>query len=89
MIIATDSSIPKVIREIATESNSEFDEAGTSVIDHFHFDSSDFDGSHTLVVAPFPDLSSVVGKASKAPILFRGIGQDILEESPVIFSILR
>jgi len=89
ILIATDSAIPKAIREIATECNSEFDDAGTNVIDHFHFDSSDV-SHHTTLVVPFPEgLSPIFGRVqNKAPILYSGVGQDILEDSSVIFSIL-
>lgn len=90
VLVAADSDIGSLVSSVATECNVIFDEKGTSVIDHLNFDVSDFDGKHDLIVAEnVIDSAIIVGeKASEAPILFRGVAQDIEEDSPVLFSIL-
>jgi len=86
VIVAADSNIGDVVREIATECNIEFDEEGTSVIDHFNYDVSD--SEHTLIVAePVSDAPAVLS-INKAPVLFRGVGQDIEEDSELLFPLL-
>jgi len=66
----------------------EFDEGESVVIDHFNFDSTDFDGQHTLIVAEDMVDSAIVLGPVEAPVLFRGIGQDIEEDSALLFSVL-
>jgi len=90
VLIATDSSIGSFITNIAMECNVVFDEKKTSVIDHLNFDVSDFDGKHDLIVAENVVDSQVVlgAKSIEAPILWRGVAQDIEEDSPLLFSIL-
>ena len=91
ILVATDSTIGSLVSTIASECNVEFDAKDTSVIDHLHFDTSDFDGKHDLLVAEnVVDAPVIVGAktADSAPILFRGVGQDIEEDSPLLFPIL-
>jgi len=94
VILAASSSLSDSVREIASQCNVEFDEEDSYVIDHTHYDASDRDGDHTLIVASQYDpaaTSVIVGtdKVSElAPVLFRGVGQDIEEDSPVVYSIL-
>jgi len=86
VIVAADSNIGDIVREIASECNIEFDEEETSVIDHFNYDISD--SEHTLIVAePVSDAPSVLS-INKAPVLFRGVGQDIEEDSELLFPLL-
>lgn len=89
LIIAADSSLEDPIRDIATECNIEFDDQETNVIDHLHYDASD-NGDHTLLaVTNYPsEISIVFPYEIKAPVLFRGVGQDIEEDSPLLFSLL-
>jgi len=68
------------VRELASECGFEFDDEGTSVIDHLHFDSQLDDGRHTTIVADARRLLAaplIVGAdtvRSGAPLLFRGAG---------------
>lgn len=90
VLIAADSSVSSFVSNIATECNVIFDEKGTSVIDHLNFDASNFDGNHDLIVTEnVVDSPIVLGsKSIDAPILWRGVAQDIEEDSPLLFSIL-
>jgi hypothetical protein len=68
------------VRELASECGFEFDDEGTAVIDHLHFDSQLDDGRHTTIVADARRLLAaplIVGAdtvKSGAPLLFRGAG---------------
>jgi oligosaccharyltransferase complex subunit beta len=89
VLVAASSKISEAIREIASECNIEFEAKGTSVIDHLNFDTSDVDGAHTLIVADkILDAPVIFSKPVNAPVLFKGIGQDIQEDSPLLFSLL-
>lgn len=90
VLVAADSNIGSFVANIASECNIEFDEAGTSVVDHFNFDVSDSDGKHDLIVAENVVDSPIIlgGKSLDAPVLFRGIAQDIDEDSSLLFPIL-
>jgi len=85
------SEMGKMLRDISSDCNVEFDEEETFVIDHFNFDVSDADGKHTILVV---DPSNIVvapiifEKKIEAPILFQGVGQDIEEDSALLFSVL-
>jgi oligosaccharyltransferase complex subunit beta len=89
LVVAADSTLDEPIRELASECNIEFDDQDTHVIDHFHFDADD-EGDHTLLaVDTYPkDLSIVFPTKIEAPVLFRGVGQDIEEDSALLFSVL-
>jgi len=93
VFLATDSKLSEAIRDIASECNIEFDEEGSFVIDHIHFNESDNSGLHTLIVSNhiIPNIPIITGKATSktSPLLFRGIGQDIEEDSQLLLSILR
>jgi len=88
VIFAGDSDLGDIIREVASECNVEFDDSGSSVIDHSNFDSSDFGGAHTLIAADNFANVPVIFKDISAPVLFRGIGQDIEEDSALLFPLL-
>jgi len=89
-LIAANSNLADPVREIASECSIEFDDSETFVIDHFNYDSSD-SGSHTLLAVDnfVKDAPVVLGKdAISAPVLFRGVGQDIEEDSQLLFAVL-
>eukprot|EP01118_Nematostelium_gracile_P013861 TRINITY_DN528_c0_g1_i1.p1 TRINITY_DN528_c0_g1~~TRINITY_DN528_c0_g1_i1.p1 ORF type:complete len:450 (+),score=128.01 TRINITY_DN528_c0_g1_i1:40-1350(+) len=89
VLVVAGTEIGKPTRDIAADCNVEFDEEGTFVIDHFNYDVSD-DGSHTLLVVDPSNIISesvVFEKPITAPILFKGIGQDIEEDSALLFSV--
>jgi len=90
VLVVGGSEIGKPLRDIASDSNVEFDEEGTFVIDHFNFETSD-EGQHTLLAVDSANVVSaktIFEKPIEAPILFRGIGQDIEEDSALLFSVL-
>jgi len=87
VIIAADSNIGDLAREIAGECNIEFDEEGTSVIDHLNFDQSDYSGAHTLVASSNLADTAIL-KGINSPVLFRGVAQDIEEDSELLFPLL-
>lgn len=89
VLIAASNKVAQPVRDIASECNIEFEDAGTSVIDHLNFDTSDFDGYHTLIVSSnLVNAPVIFAKPVEAPVLFRGIGQDLEEDSPLLVSLL-
>jgi len=88
VILAADSDIGDLVREVGSECNVEFDEAETNVIDHLNFDASDYSADHTLIVADRFADAPIIFKGIEAPVLFRGVGQDIEEDSSLLFSLL-
>ncbi|CAP23384.1 Protein CBR-OSTB-1 [Caenorhabditis briggsae] len=78
VLVAADSNIGDALRELAVEHGFEFDEAGTSVIDHHNYDQSLDPGDHTTVVVGKDQLISaelIVGNSAKlGPVIFKGIG---------------
>lgn len=90
LLVATDSNIGSLVASIASECNVEFDEKDSYVVDHLHFDISDYDGEHTLLVADnVVESAIIVGeKGLEAPLLWRGVGQDIEEDSSLLFPVL-
>jgi len=88
VLLAADTGASNIIRDIAEECGVEFAESTTAVIDHFNFAQSDFDGYHTLVIAEnVLDAPVILGGKKFAPILFRGIGQEV-REGPLNFRLL-
>lgn len=89
VIVAGSGSIGSAVSTIASECNVEFDQEDTYVIDHFNFDVSDFDGKHTRLVADNILENAVIFPTKvNAPVLFEGVGQDIQEDSALVFSVL-
>eukprot|EP01088_Endostelium_zonatum_P017631 TRINITY_DN529_c0_g1_i1.p1 TRINITY_DN529_c0_g1~~TRINITY_DN529_c0_g1_i1.p1 ORF type:complete len:440 (+),score=86.08 TRINITY_DN529_c0_g1_i1:56-1375(+) len=86
VIVAVDSEPSTINREIATECGVEFGAEKNLVIDHHNFDSSDFDGDHTLIIADNVVKSVVTGSPS-GPVLYRGIDQH-LEENDLLTPVL-
>ena len=89
ILIAANSNVGEVLREVASEVGFEIDEDGTAVIDHLNYDAKD-QGKHTLVVADPKNLiksDKIVGKAS-APMLYRGVGLLVDQENPLVMEIL-
>jgi len=89
ILIAANSNVGEVLREVASEVGFEVDDDGTAVIDHLNYDTKDL-GKHTLVVADPKNLiksEKIVGKAS-APMLYRGVGLLVDQENPLVMEIL-
>jgi oligosaccharyltransferase complex subunit beta len=90
VLVVGGTEIGKPLRDIASDCNVEFDEEGTFVIDHFNFERQD-DGQHTLLAVDPANVvasSIIFEQPIDAPILFKGIGQDIEEDSALLFSVL-
>jgi oligosaccharyltransferase complex subunit beta len=91
VLLVGGSNLGKPLRDIASDCNIEFDEDGTFATDHFNFDGSDFDGQHNvLALDPKYVVSANIVFPQKidAPVLYKGIAQDIEEDSALLFSVL-
>jgi len=89
LLIAGNSHLGEVLRELASEVGFEADEEGTAVIDHLHYDAKD-GGKHTLVVAGSENLikaERITGGVT-APLLYRGVGLLVDPENPLVLEIL-
>lgn len=88
VLIAADSKVSGPVRDLAAELGVDFAEDGSSVIDHLHFDSSDFNGDHTLILSDnYVEEPSILTKP-KTPVLFRGIGATLVESNRLVFPLL-
>ena len=89
ILVAANSNVGEVLRELASEVGFEVDDEGTAVIDHLNYDLKD-QGKHTLVVADPKNLiksDKIVGNV-KAPMLYRGVGLLVDHENPLVMEIL-
>jgi len=89
VLIAGNSNLGEVLREIASEVGFEADEEGTSVIDHLNYDAKD-EGKHNLVIADSKNLikSDKITGGVTAPLLYRGVGLLVDQENPLVLEIL-
>uniref|UniRef100_A0A8R1I2G6 Dolichyl-diphosphooligosaccharide--protein glycosyltransferase 48 kDa subunit n=1 Tax=Caenorhabditis japonica TaxID=281687 RepID=A0A8R1I2G6_CAEJA len=78
VLVAAGSNIGDALRELAVEHGFEFDEFGTSVVDHFNYDVKLDGGDHTTIVVKDNQLINselIVGNSAKLnPVLFKGVG---------------
>lgn len=92
LLIAGSSEVGFAIRELAIECGIEFDKDGNQAIDHFSFDSTQDDGTHTTVVVAndqLIDAAKVVGdKRALKPLLYRGTSLIVNRDNPLVFNIL-
>jgi len=91
VLVVGSSEIGKPIADIASECSVEFDEEQTFVIDHLNYNASDAEGQHTLLaVEPTNVVNAkiIFPKKIEAPILYKGVGQDIEEDSSLLFCVL-
>ncbi|VDN60199.1 unnamed protein product [Dracunculus medinensis] len=76
VLITAGNRVGDALRDLAAENGFEFDEDGTSVIDHLNYDVALDEGDHTTIVAEPSQLIAaplIVGEGKQhAPILFRG-----------------
>lgn len=93
VLVAAGSNIGDALREIAAEHGFEFEEAGTSVIDHHNYDQTLDSGDHTTLVVGKDQLISaelIVGNSAKLhPVLFKGIGLVAGKTNNLALSIVR
>jgi len=89
ILIAGNSNLGEVLREIASEVGFEADEEGTSVIDHLNYDVKD-EGKHNLIIADPKNLikSDKITGGVSAPLLYRGVGLLVDQENPLVLEIL-
>lgn len=76
-LVAASDQVSDFIQDVAGECGVEFDEAGSSVVDHLSHDLSDPGHDHTLVVAHVTALARPVIAGDLAPedrVVFRGVG---------------
>jgi len=89
LLVAGNSNIGEVLREVASEVGFEVDDEGTAVIDHLNYDAKD-QGKHTLVVADPKNLvksDKIVGAVNN-PLLYRGVGLLVDHDNPLVIEIL-
>jgi len=89
ILVAGNSNLGEVLREVASEVGFEADEEGTYVIDHLSYDAKD-EGKHNLVIADKKNLINapkITGGVS-APLLYRGVGLLVDHENPLVLEIL-
>eukprot|EP00899_Mesostigma_viride_P002733 jgi/Mesvir1/12460/Mv00614-RA.1 len=88
LILAASPQASDAIREIAEECGVLLEPEGTSVIDHISHAVGPAN-DHTLVVAEdVLDNRIILGGGVKDPVLFRGIGQSVPEDSTMVVKIL-
>ena len=92
LLIAGGPEVGFAIRDLANECGLEFDKDGNQVIDHFNFDASLDDGTHTAVIAGnrhLIDAPKITGdKQTLNPLLYRGINLIVNKNNPLVFSVL-
>jgi oligosaccharyltransferase complex subunit beta len=89
VLLAADTGASANVRDIAAGVGATFADPATVVIDHLNFDQSDFDGHHSAIIADdfIANAPLFLGGKKIAPVLFRGIGQD-LRDSALNYRIL-
>jgi len=91
LLITGSSEVGFAIRELAVECGIEFDKDENQVIDHFNFDSTQDDGTHTTVIVDSSNLISapkVVGNKQSSSLLYRGTSLIVNKANPLVFNIL-
>ena len=92
LLIAGGSEVGFAIRDLANECGLEFDKDGNQVIDHFNFDASLDDGTHTAVTAGnrhLIDAPKIAGnKQTLNPLLYRGTSLIVNKSNPLLFNVL-
>ena len=90
VLVAASSEVGDILRDLGMEIGLELDERGTSVIDHLNYDVKDR-GDHNLLTVDTDSLIDaplIVGKKSKTPCLYRGLGMVADQENPLVLEIM-
>jgi len=89
ILIAGNSNLGDILRELASEVGFEADDEGTNVIDHLNYDIKD-KGKHTLIIASTDNLikSDKITGGVTSPLLFQGVGLLVDPENPLVLEIL-
>jgi len=86
VFIALSSSACAQLRDLSQNLGVDVDSRGTTVIDHFNFDSNLGGTDHTVVrSAPLPHLTGVFSSSTKGPLAYRGVGLSVSPDSEVAF----
>jgi len=92
LLITGSSDVGFAIRDLAVECGVEFDKEGNQVIDHFNYDATQDDGTHTTLLLKnenLIDAPKVVGdRQSLKPILFTGTSLIVDKKNHLVFNIL-
>jgi oligosaccharyltransferase complex subunit beta len=88
VIVAADPEVSELVRDVASGCGVDFSDENSFVIDHFNFDASD-DGKHTLLVANAATDAAKVIAGSVSPLVFRGIGHTLEEDSELLFPLVQ
>lgn len=93
LLITGSSEVGFAIRDLANECGIEFDKDGNQVIDHFNYDKSNDDGTHTLITVSNEHLveaAKIVGnnKQTLKPLIYRGTSLIVNKNNELVFNIL-
>eukprot|EP00299_Pterocystis_sp_00344_P010274 c4552_g1_i1.p1 GENE.c4552_g1_i1~~c4552_g1_i1.p1 ORF type:complete len:437 (+),score=105.02 c4552_g1_i1:44-1354(+) len=88
LVITASAKASKTIRELVSDCGVELDDKKSVVIDHFNYDVSDSDGSHTLILANHFSKSSILDSQQFAPVLYQGVGLTLDPENPLSTKLL-
>ena len=88
VLIAGEENVSDFISELASENGVEFGKYGYNVIDHINYDSRDFDGEHTVIVANNFVNTVVLGNKKINPVLYKGNGLQLSKKNRLVFPIL-
>mmetsp|Transcript_2967 Transcript_2967/g.5627 ORF Transcript_2967/g.5627 Transcript_2967/m.5627 type:complete len:432 (+) Transcript_2967:3-1298(+) len=87
-LVIVDEKPTETNREVANECGVDFDEDSTAVVDHVSHDSTSEDGSHSKIIAKLSPVSKKFVGDIDAPIVYRGLGHVVNEDSPLVFGLL-
>ena len=89
VFVVGDSTIGDAIRDFGYECGIEFEEAGTSVIDHLNYDVSD-NGLHSKLFLDSKQVlaNNLITGSNKNPILYEGIGMIVDNENELLMTVL-
>eukprot|EP00736_Rhodelphis_marinus_P001799 Rmarinus@m.3273 len=90
VIIAGSFEMSDAMRDLANECGVEFDEQGTAAIDeeHAHSLDSKYDGESSVFTTKNVIKNSVIVGQKTGPILFYGLGHALLEDNPLVMTVV-
>jgi len=88
VLLAGGSKYSPFVSSIAESVGVKFEDVGTTVVDHFNYDQSDFDGEHNLLVVDNFVNTEIIGKKSIAPVLYRGNSLSLVSDNRLVFPLL-
>jgi len=89
LLMAAAAEVSETVSEVAAESGIIIDSERRTLIDHHHFDHSDFEGDHTLLLASnFGKIPPILGAHPVPPVLFEGSALRIDQDNALAFGVL-